>query len=190
MPKGLDANAPQLLDLAVGIVQNVTSANYTVYYDTPRVPTWCPDVPNGTTANVYSKYKETNFVSIKTVDIAPGYEEDAPLYDGDVERPINLTGGQPNTTADSPQLLVPLPYRIPIRDNTGANVGEVAYNNVDRITLQAGFYTWVALSETIPSQWQPLRETTWSLDVNSDAREPQTAFAQGTHTTPVVTYTK
>jgi hypothetical protein len=193
-PAGVDCSAPQVKNLRVGIMQNTVAPTLIEQtWSGPKVKFYASAAP-GTKVNQAMTVKVT-----KSINVA-GNDTDAsvrPLYDQPVEGgskdslkpPIGCAGGAAAKSNDSPNLSVreDEKARVDAFSVEGKKVGGAYYSELIRIRQNSKFITWAVLFDTETKDFCALRQSTWSLNVDSSATTVQKAEAADADTDATTT---
>ncbi len=175
-PAGVDCAAPQVVNLRVGIVQNGEAGVFgRTTWDTPTIA-WNPWVAVGTTTEpVPQTWRLTGNQPNAACDTsAPA----APLYDkpgvadtldaNSLQKPAGCAGGGANATSyDIPSNPAPATHDEPALTPAGVKVGKITYTRLVSVTVEGSFTTWAVIFNTATNQVCALRESTWSVNVDS-----------------------
>ena len=183
-PDDTDCTAKPIANILIGLVQNVLSFETIETYVNPEVIAWDSSVPSGGTALI----SKSHSLVVKTTEVLnDSHEKKAPLYDqpgkgkeitfdeNSTKPPMGCEGGKEASSEDSPKTSMIYPRgRGPNgrgTDSQGRQVVLCEYKTLKRITLKFTFRVWcVTFDETKdPTEVVPLRESTWSIDIASDA---------------------
>jgi hypothetical protein len=184
-PDNLDCSAAPLKDIRIGFVQNAKPRS-AVYLDQPMM-TWEPATPAGTMIETPTEFRVTIALDSFLLDSS---SNSAPLYDkpgtgqidaNSVKPPVGCTNGGEVTTNDSPTITVGSFVRQPRLPN-GSIAGTITYNHLRRATSEREFRVWLVSVEG--QEVLPLRETSWSLNLDSDLTTPQKATPAGSDKAP------
>jgi hypothetical protein len=195
-PARLDCTAPQIANLRVGIVAEMSNGLFrrTTTYDRPRVK-WVPDpslppAPHGTKVTVKNQVREEILydsgplsMSISRVGGA------APLWDiGDaLKPPTGCTGAGAATSFAAPIRpgLRPTSEPMVLRSDDNPQVtkaAEVTWTRLVSTTLEMSFRTYCVVADTTGTEKKfcALRRTEWELNVDSKGpRAKQRAIVHG-----------
>ena len=198
-PATINTNAPQLKNLRIVIVQNVTSDSLADVYDKPQV-TWRTNYPSGNPVPVGTAVDIPDTVSrghnvvlngatFPLPDAKPDEPNNPlPLYSRAAEalvEPMGYTNGDQAGSSDSPNLPAPAsplpPGILGVNTLVVDNVGVAAtalYKHYVKSTRTTTFTTWCVLVDTTAGVRvvAPLAQTEWQIDLNSTgANEMATA---------------
>ncbi len=186
-PSGVDCSVPQIKDIRIGFAQNTTSSYDRVEFtfqnmvwdkDSNGQPLNGAPFPPGTQAAAPAKLIKETTVSGQVCDSDPSA---LPVYDQPTATtpphdPLSLTipqgcnNGQPAASTDTPDCKFTDPVSWPALREDGTQVA-TAYYRISRAQIITTFEVWVVTydkSETDPgTSVIPLRQTTWSLNVDS-----------------------
>lgn len=180
-PEGVNCGVPnQTKDLYIGIVQNVSNLTFTERYSEP-VPIWNDSAVSGTTVTLPAVIERVTKLDGVYLD---GNAETGPIYQVDpvtdahaFERPVGCAAGKAASSRDTPKITgVGRTERFPMNVGT-QNLGEAFYA-FSGVSIKASFTTWVVTFENILGTKlaiYPLRQTEWSLDVDSARTSAQFA---------------
>lgn len=186
-PSGVNCSAPQIKDIKIGFAQNSTSSYDRLEYtfhdmvwdkDSNGQPLIGAPFPPGTQAIAPAKLISETTVSGQVCDSDPSA---LPVYDQPTattppHNPLSLTipqgcnNGQPAASTDTPTSSNAGPRTWPALRGDGTQVA-TAYYKKSRAQIIATYEVWAVTydkSEIDPgTSVIPLRQTTWSLNVDS-----------------------
>jgi hypothetical protein len=167
-PAGLDPTAPELKNLSVGLAQNGIGT-YSTYYTNPIIvwdnPAANPNVQVGVTATTGTLLDDITKVPLVGND---ANQQNAPLYGPSVPF-LNFPGGKAFTSNDTP-FIEDLTVRSGVANTAPPNpvaVGTYKYR-MTRATMALSFADWAVVFDSATGAMIPLRETHWTLNVDSD----------------------
>jgi hypothetical protein len=166
-PAGLDCKAPQIKNLRVGIMQDMSIPDYlvTTIWDKPTIK-WKASVKKNATLKVSKSVRLEERVEgpgsgqyLKLTLIASA----APLWD-DAAAALKPPGGCPNADeATSVHTEAVLPDR-PFWDYTK---GRVTWNNLVKATIISHYRTFCVVFDKKTKHFSALRQADWELNVTS-----------------------
>ena len=175
-PAGLDCDAPQIKNLRVGIMQEMSDYLVTTTWDTPTIK-WNAGVKKGATVTAPKRVRrESRF------DQGPGSDKplnisiipkasplwDTPLWDDAADAlkpPKGCAGASAATSSHAPTVsLNQKPFRT-------YQHGRVTWNNHVKTRIKTDFRTFCVIFNTKTKVFYALRQAEWSLDVNSSGPE-------------------
>ena len=174
-PSKIDCTSPQVKDLRIGIMQEVTDMEVTFNYDTP---TLAPGTPPGTSVTVPAKialsvsYDPTLHMPINDGG-SPTQEPPSgayPLYSKRalaLTPPIGCTNGSAATSSDDPGFTFPPTY---VNGDLGVTVIWKQFVNA---TAKNNFRTFCVVFNTVTEEYCALRQASWSLNTDSAAAADQ-----------------
>lgn len=185
-PSGLSAAAPQIL--RVGMLQNLTSADYRIYYNRPSMLLWHPGIQSGETVRIPASYyrsfssPEQNGTPIALNDseasVSPLYDQPGrpnTLDQRSLQAPFGTPQGALAETYDSPEIRdIAAALNVEVLSSDGRIAGIATYN-FDRVSIEADFLLWSVWYSPTNSQYIRTRETDWAINVRSSATTPQKA---------------
>ena len=148
---------------------------------------WAPTTPAGTMIQTPTEFLVTIALESFLLDSS---SNTAPLYDkpgtgqidaNSVKPPVGCTNGGEVTSNDSPTITVGSFTRQP-RLPDGSIAGTITYNRLRRATSEREYRLWLVSVEG--QEVLPLRETSWSLTLDSDLTTPQKATPAGSDKAP------
>ena len=167
-PNGVNCGCDQIKNIKIGINQNCDSSTFTLYYNNPSNPNF----HNGhNSATVPSELTQVAQLSESRIDSI--LLTDVPLYTrlaAALTIPVGCSGGQAAATTDTPQTSSLKTVGHTVKDSMGNAIVDLDYT-LHRVTLVANFRTWcVTYNPFDPQTVQviPLRQTSWSLNVDSN----------------------
>lgn len=162
-PTGLNCNNTEIEMLGIGIMQNVISATADVTWDQPFIQ-WLASSPPRTVWSSYNVVTNSTAGNDTSPLVAPLYDQPGTTQTIDSNSLQGACAGAPPATSnDSPQDIPPMEAKYFV----GNLVGVVAWPHVTSANYNMSFRTWAVTYDTVTHGVIPLRETTWSLNVNS-----------------------
>jgi hypothetical protein len=167
-PAGLDCNAPQIANLRVGIMQEVSALFHTVTYDTPTIA-WDKDAKDKATIEVEKvrRWQQT-FDPTVTQPVNDGVADNAPLYDytdSAVKFPIGCVGAGAATSDATPRLTQIVPTISELFPNA-----EVTWTRLVNVTIRKQFRTFCVVFDQRTQKFCALRQAIWTVNVDSKGR--------------------
>ncbi len=177
-PPGINYQAPQIKNIKIGIVQNLVTSERRAYYEDPEVIAWDVSIPSGTSIDVPSQMSAV----IRSQNLNDAINDAAlPLATKDPNAlvpPKPVQQGSVANSSDSPSCIFGS-YRIYDKLEKGIVIAKVKYRRKTHTTMKETFRDWaVTFDATANNETVPLRESSWSLDVDS-AKANQTATPIG-----------
>lgn len=166
-PDLLNASAPQIDPLRIGIVQNTRRHNI-------RIATYVADHINWSVPPPASvRIPKKQFYTFERPTPLQDSDQDAdPLYDqpaiastidpNSLNKPLPI--GSPSTSIDAPNFPAANILIMPARDRSGNLVGNAVYILSDA-SMDIKFKTWAVVYNIITKDLVPLRQTKWEVDV-------------------------
>lgn len=177
-PTGLDCTAPQFANLGnLAICQNA-KGGYAVYWDKPAV-VFYDYAPATAKVTVAKQYKRINSIPTELGWVDDSYAAAGNgLYHGTTV-PICGDGLLPETDppaepADESKIVGEVKD-----DNTGLAVGMLYYTHRLKVTMEASFVDWAVEYNPSTKTVNALRQTDWSLSLDSSSDTPQAAKVKG-----------
>ena len=171
-PTGVDCDAPQIADIVISIVQNVQSATDIAFYRNPGSPTF----HNGnTSATIPTEVTRTSSITTPMLDVADG-EEGPLMRDSHVNEPTGCPEGGSVQSNDTPLVYGKSSEPITFKDQDGNDVVTVYYT-LEQVTMDDEFRIWCVTynPNDTGNEVIPLRQSSWSLDVDSGGEGSQLA---------------
>lgn len=192
-PDGVDCTVPQVTNLRIGIMQNVTSTTRASTWDTPTI-TWNPGVAAGTTVTVPTSIRSTlafnGAVNDSEATVAPLYDQPGKggtLDANSLKPPIGCANGGAATSFDTPSLPTPATFSLPARTAGGAVVGTISWTVFVNVTANDSFVTWTVTFNTTNNEICALRQRGWALNIDSAAAGVQRAAPDANDAAPNAT---
>jgi hypothetical protein len=166
-PPGLHCRAPQIRDLRVAIMQEISFFFARIEFGSPNfVPE--PEVHGETASFATTIWYDLIFDA--PLPINDGLEGAAPLYDKDraaVKPPRGCPRAGSASSDDSPAITLPT-FAWPLFNQQGAKIGTVTWTAVNYITSDEQFRTFCVVFNRVTKEVVcALREATWSLQLDS-----------------------
>lgn len=184
-PAGVDCSAPMVTNLRVGVAQNTFPPRGRVRTWTSPTIVFSPALPSGIPVTVPT----TRHNSIKVT--LPANDTDAfadPLYDRpgagqltatSLNPPTGCAGGADSTTFDTPSTPVNPTLVLPVTTTIAGltfPAGTVTWGS-RRLVHTDNFISWVVIFDTVTKQMCPLRERSWTLNMDSNLAGQKPAVA-------------
>lgn len=176
VPADVDYSAPQIRDLRVTIVQNVTSSDRRATARYPTALSWDPSLPAGYTTTVAQVKESVTSFSGPVLDAQPA-TAGVPVYvyDPDAFLPLNNVAA----TRDSPSYSIQTAYQKMPTSGSPTPILTYKYSTV-RFFMRDNFLTYCFLVNG--SNHQALRQTSWYLNLDS-SRAAQHAIVSASDST-------
>lgn len=174
-PAGVDCFAPQVSNLRIGIVQNVSGSTRQTTWTSPTI-VWNPGVANGTKVVTPTTLSETlvipHQVNDSAADVSPLYDQPnkgtTTIDANSLQVPTGCSGSAPATSNDSPSTPVASRKIIPAKDvNGGTVVGTITYQRLVKGTVDDSFVIWTVVFNVTSNEICAIRERIWHLKIDS-----------------------
>jgi hypothetical protein len=169
-PAGVDCTAPQLKDIRVAIMQEISNLQVVRTYDNPTV-NFNSSAPHATPVTVPVSISLTTTLATSVQQpVNDGADGAFPLYDNGalaVSIPAGCANAAPATSNDTPSVTFPATFSIPATTAAGTTIGTVVWRSQAKITRTNHFRTYCAAFDTVAKTFTALREATWDLDLDS-----------------------
>ncbi|MGE5570323.1 MAG: hypothetical protein ACM3S5_14905 [Rhodospirillales bacterium] len=178
-PAGVDASAPQVRNLRVGVMQTALAGNIgRITWGNPTVR-FNPAVPAGIEVVVPQQVRLTLNLPI-TANTSGA--DSAPLCDRrGIKPPTGCEGGGPVWLDFTPSIPAPAAYVTDAVDAAGNKVGEVEYSLLDA-TVESSFIAYAVVWNQETQQVTALRQRRWSIHAGSAAAGPHRFAAEAADT--------
>jgi len=162
-PPGVDASAPQVSKLRVGIVQNQEAGlMLTMTWTASPVANWHAGVPVGTKVKVPRQLRDSRRAPLRSIDA----DEASPLlYDMSPKALVPI--GSVAESNDNPSQEAPLNNPQPGKDDSGTVLAEVD-SGLSEIQIHSIFIAYAVVYNTENKKVNAIRQRKWGLNVYAD----------------------
>jgi hypothetical protein len=164
-PAGLDCRVPQIADLRIGIMQQVSNYLVAEVWDTPTIA-WGPSAQNDDTIEVetVTRVERAFDPAVVTEPVNDGKAANAPLYDYTdpaVKRPIGCAGaGAATSTCTPANMDISRPSVVP-------PIARVTWTRLVYTTVKVHVRTFCVVFDQPTQHFCALRQAIWTVNVDS-----------------------
>jgi GT2 family glycosyltransferase len=174
LPSGVDCSAPQLTNIRIGIMQQVTGAAGAVtrVWTNPTV-NFNAGIHGKTVVEHQTVSVESGFAPSVHQPVNDGWSGAFPFYDtgqhsaNALKPPIGCSGGSAATSDDSPGTGFPATFSIPAVATDGTTVGNAIWQNRVHVTRTNHFGTYCVSLDTTTKVFCALRQASWDINLDS-----------------------